>query len=240
MYLLFYEGCNNGDVRLIGGGFENEGTVQVCYGNLWGLISDNNWNDNNARVVCNQLGYTGGSKYYSNKFIHYYNYCIDAISVLGSQYGKPNMTIHLKSVSCTGTELSIDDCTKTQLSVNNGKKELAIAEAAGVDCIYDVPTDPPCISYNSSIVGGSECHPNGKVMLLNNILQFCYNGYWSPYCKDISPTTASVACNQLGYTQYKCMLLIIVIITEITVTQGLLFLKARSMMQAETSVCFIL
>ena len=53
--------CTNGDVRLHGGGFENEGTVEVCYYNLWGLVSDLGWTDGDARVVCNQLGYSGGS-----------------------------------------------------------------------------------------------------------------------------------------------------------------------------------
>ena len=55
-------GCENGDVRLLGGGFENEGTVEVCLNNLWGLVSDEGWTDADARVVCNQLGYTGGSE----------------------------------------------------------------------------------------------------------------------------------------------------------------------------------
>ena len=59
--MLFTIGCSNGDVRLIGGGFDNEGTVQVCYNNLWGLISDSNWDNNDTSVICNQLGYTGGS-----------------------------------------------------------------------------------------------------------------------------------------------------------------------------------
>ena len=30
----------------------------MCYDELWGLISDESWDDNEARVVCNQLGYT--------------------------------------------------------------------------------------------------------------------------------------------------------------------------------------
>ena len=55
-------GCTYGDIRLIGGAFENEGTVQVCFNKLWGLISDYNWDNNDAKVVCNQLGYTAGSK----------------------------------------------------------------------------------------------------------------------------------------------------------------------------------
>ena len=57
------QGCTNGDVRLVGGGFPNEGTVEVCFNNLWGLISDLGWNDADARVVCRQLGHEDGSKY---------------------------------------------------------------------------------------------------------------------------------------------------------------------------------
>ena len=53
-------GCSNCDTQFIGGGFDNEGTVQACYNNLWSLISDSNC-DNDTRVVCIQLGYTGGS-----------------------------------------------------------------------------------------------------------------------------------------------------------------------------------
>ena len=55
--------CTTGDVRLVGGGFENEGTVEVCFYSLWGLVSDIGWTDGDARVVCNQLGYKGGSMF---------------------------------------------------------------------------------------------------------------------------------------------------------------------------------
>ena len=53
--------CTNGDVRLVGGPIENEGTVEVCYNRLWGLVADSGWTAADSRVVCNQLGYTGGS-----------------------------------------------------------------------------------------------------------------------------------------------------------------------------------
>ena len=46
----------------MGGSFENEGTIEVCFGNLWGLISDSGWSNGDAQIVCNQLGYGGGSK----------------------------------------------------------------------------------------------------------------------------------------------------------------------------------
>ena len=48
---------------MVGGDFENEGTVEVCLDNLWGLIADTGWTDGDAKVVCSQLGYTVGSKH---------------------------------------------------------------------------------------------------------------------------------------------------------------------------------
>ena len=62
LLLFIITGCTYGDIQLIGGAFENEGTVQVCYNKLWGLISDSNWDNNDAKIVCKQLGYIGGSK----------------------------------------------------------------------------------------------------------------------------------------------------------------------------------
>ena len=36
----------------------SEGTVQVCFKKIWGLISETGWTNTDAQVVCNQLGYT--------------------------------------------------------------------------------------------------------------------------------------------------------------------------------------
>ena len=33
------------------------GTIEICYQNVWGLIADQNWDNNDAKVVCRQLGY---------------------------------------------------------------------------------------------------------------------------------------------------------------------------------------
>ena len=53
-------------MKLIGGKYSNEGTVLVCYNNLWGLISDTAWSNGDARVVCRSLGHSDGSKLYIN------------------------------------------------------------------------------------------------------------------------------------------------------------------------------
>ena len=52
-----------GEVHLVNGDSQNEGTVEICNSNLWGLISDSDWDDDDAEVVCRQLGYTTTSMY---------------------------------------------------------------------------------------------------------------------------------------------------------------------------------
>ena len=54
--------CNNGDIRL---GDENilKGRVEVCINGTWGTICDHYWTDNEASVVCSQLGYSPYGKY---------------------------------------------------------------------------------------------------------------------------------------------------------------------------------
>ena len=54
---LCLSGCREGNVRLIGGQRDSEGTVEVCYDKVWGLILANDWDDNDASVVCRQIGY---------------------------------------------------------------------------------------------------------------------------------------------------------------------------------------
>lgn len=53
--------CSDGEVKLVGGTKTSQGTVEVCYYNLWGLVSDANWNDKAASVVCRQLGFNAGT-----------------------------------------------------------------------------------------------------------------------------------------------------------------------------------
>ena len=54
---MFCSVCTDGDVRLSGGLNESQGTVEVCFNNLWGLVAQSEWSTSDAEVTCRQLGY---------------------------------------------------------------------------------------------------------------------------------------------------------------------------------------
>ena len=56
--------CSDGDVRLVDGSVDYEGRVEVCINRVWGTVCSTtyrynypNWDLNDAKVVCGQLGH---------------------------------------------------------------------------------------------------------------------------------------------------------------------------------------
>ena len=54
--------CPPGDVRLSGGNSDDEGRVEICINGVWGTICNPLWGEDDARVVCGQLGYSSSGQ----------------------------------------------------------------------------------------------------------------------------------------------------------------------------------
>ena len=103
-----------GAIRLINGSNATEGTVEVCNGTRYGTVCDDHWDVVDARVVCRQLGYSGGAVPLKQAFF-------------GSSLSRP---IYLDNVECNGSEPSLLNCTSNEVGMNNCDH----SEDAGVRC----------------------------------------------------------------------------------------------------------
>ncbi|KAL4241093.1 Neurotrypsin [Mactra antiquata] len=86
------EGEDIVSVRLAGDS-ETEGRVEVFYKGEWGVVCDDEWDMNDAKVVCRMLGYMG-----------------NAVAVLRSRHGRGGKNFLLDEVECRGDEESIAQC----------------------------------------------------------------------------------------------------------------------------------
>ena len=78
-------------VRLVEGGSYNEGRVEIYHQGNWGTVCNDDWDINDANVICRMLGYPGTINPYK-------------------KFGEGIGDIMLDNVNCDGTEDSIVTC----------------------------------------------------------------------------------------------------------------------------------
>ncbi|XP_041470026.1 scavenger receptor cysteine-rich domain-containing group B protein-like [Lytechinus variegatus] len=138
------------EVRLIGGGDERRGRVEVRHDGLWGSICDDGWDIQDAMVVCRKLGYGNAS------------------AATGyAEYGPGSGPIFLDNVDCTGQEMDLDDCSHNGFEVHDCQH----SEDAGVEC---VPKD-----LQVRLVGGDSALEGRVEVLYNGSWETICDNYWS-------------------------------------------------------------
>ncbi|XP_010705447.1 deleted in malignant brain tumors 1 protein-like isoform X5 [Meleagris gallopavo] len=133
---------NISTLRLVDGLSECAGRVEVFYNNEWGTVCDDNWDMNDAAVVCRQLG------------------CGTALSAPGSaRFGWGHSRIWLDEVRCTGEENDISQCAAKTWGVHNCHH----GEDAGVVCSGNLSSaDVRLVNGPSRCAGRVEVLHNGQ------------------------------------------------------------------------------
>ncbi|XP_053547974.1 neurotrypsin-like isoform X2 [Bombina bombina] len=102
-------------VRLVDGESTKEGRVEIFLHGEWGSVCDDGWTDDDAVVVCRQLGHRGFAKARTMAY-----------------FGEGQGPIHLDNVECNGTESTLAECRKQDSGIHNCWH----SEDAGVICDY--------------------------------------------------------------------------------------------------------
>nr|XP_055045535.1 scavenger receptor cysteine-rich domain-containing group B protein-like [Misgurnus anguillicaudatus] len=101
------------DIRLINGANLCRGRVEVLYNNQWGTICDAAWDLADAAVVCKSMG------------------CgLPVAAMTGAFYGQGAGPVWLDSVSCSGNESAVTNCTSKAL----GTSTCSHGQDAGAAC----------------------------------------------------------------------------------------------------------
>ena len=119
-YVIFLRGIecmlmniNTGyPIRLANGTNEKEGRIEIFWKDQWSSVCDNGWDDNDAVVVCKQLGYAGGT------------------AIGGAFFGQGNGPVVFDNVNCYGNELNLFQCHRSDY----GEHTCPHHQDAGVVC----------------------------------------------------------------------------------------------------------
>lgn len=103
----------------INGKTPSTGRVEVFYNGQWGTVCDDQWDINDAHVVCRQLGFPKASQ----------AYC-------GATHGQGTGPIWISNLACSGSESHLFDCRHSGC----GNNRCTHSRDASVRCSYGSST----------------------------------------------------------------------------------------------------
>ncbi|VDI68325.1 deleted in malignant brain tumors 1 protein, partial [Mytilus galloprovincialis] len=185
------------NVRLVGGNYYWEGRVEIYHNGAWGTICDDNFDTNEAKVICTMLGY--------NRY--------GSVTAYGSAaFGEGRGSIMLDDLQCNGYESDISHCASNGWNHHN----CGHGEDASVSCRYpksggnSITTDSvtteesvttlPSVetsgTYTNVRLVGGNYYWEGRV-------EIYHIGVWGTICDDDFDTNeAKVICAMLGFNRY--------------------------------------
>ncbi|XP_072549832.1 uncharacterized protein [Salminus brasiliensis] len=175
------------NIRLVSGTGRCGGRVEIYHNSQWGTVCDDDWDMNDAAVVCRQIG------------------CGTAVSAPQSaHFGQGSGPILLDNVGCSGSESSITGCRHGGF----GKHDCGHGEDAGVICSEDLRSPTITLTTSHSAVSPGEavrfrCSLPSSTSI-SVVFRLYKNGASIQTQTAQSPTTFTLTVETSDQGQYSC------------------------------------
>jgi len=169
------------DIRLVNSNVDHQGIVEVLVNHKWEKMCGDDFEENDANVICKSLGYSSALIGHDNVY-----------------YGQSNRG-RVWKLNCTGEEDRIFDCDVVRPDHCSEQRRYV-----GVKCQLPPPLRLTC-PYNQTCNNAArkhgpdpgECTPSVHV---EGIVEVYYNERWWPVSADgWDDEDVNVVCGQLGY-----------------------------------------